>query len=88
MAKQLSILPQSPISPEGLSVLDLVKQGRNPYKGMFNKWSTEDEDAVNEALESTYDLMFGTPMCIPHGRGRCLIKEAVAESQMKVAQAQ
>ncbi|GGM36966.1 putative siderophore transport system ATP-binding protein YusV [Paraliobacillus quinghaiensis] len=205
VAKQLSILPQSPISPEGLSVVDLVKQGRNPYKGMFNKWSTEDEDAVYEALQSTnmlelkdravdslsggqrqrawiamilaqktdtilldepttyldmthqievldllfelnekyqntivmvlhdlnlacryahhivaikdkkvhvqgkpeeivscnmvqdvfqmkcdvtYDPMFGTPMCIPHGRGRCLIKEAVAESQMKAAQAQ
>lgn len=205
VAKQLSILPQSPISPEGLTVEDLVKQGRHPYKSIFNRWSGEDEDAVNEALESTnmldlkdravdslsggqrqrawiamilaqktdtilldepttyldmthqievldllfelnekhnstivmvlhdlnlacryahhivaikdkkvhiqgkpeeiiscnmvqdvfqmrcdvtYDPMFGTPMCIPHGRGRCLIKEVVAESQKKTAQAQ
>lgn len=205
VAKQLSILPQSPISPEGLTVQDLVKQGRHPYKSMFNKWSVEDEDAVNEALESTnmlnlkdravdslsggqrqrawiamilaqktdtilldepttyldmthqieildllfelnekhnstivmvlhdlnlacryahhivaikdkkvhvqgkpeeivscsmvhdvfqmkcdvtYDPMFGTPMCIPHGRGRCLIKEVVSESQRKIAHAQ
>ncbi|WP_117169032.1 ABC transporter ATP-binding protein [Paraliobacillus sediminis] len=205
VAKQLSILPQSPISPEGLTVEDLVKQGRHPYKSMFNRWSGEDEDAVNEALESTnmldlrdravdslsggqrqrawiamilaqktdtilldepttyldmthqievldllfelnekhnstivmvlhdlnlacryahhivaikdkkvhvqgkpeeiiscnmvhdvfqmrcdvtYDPVFGTPMCIPHGRGRCLIKEVVAESQKKTAQAQ
>lgn len=204
VAKQLSILPQSPISPEGLTVEDLVKQGRHPYKSMFNRWSGEDEDAVNEALESTnmldlrdravdslsggqrqrawiamilaqktdtilldepttyldmthqievldllfelnekhnstivmvlhdlnlacryahhivaikdkkvhvqgkpeeiiscnmvhdvfqmrcdvtYDPVFGTPMCIPHGRGRCLIKEVVAESQKKTAQA-
>ncbi|WP_117148901.1 MULTISPECIES: ABC transporter ATP-binding protein [Paraliobacillus] len=205
VARQLSILPQSPISPEGLTVQDLVKQGRHPYKSIFNKWSSEDDDAVNEALESTnmmdlkyravdslsggqrqrawiamilaqktdtilldepttyldmthqieildllfelnekhnstivmvlhdlnlacryahhivaikdkkvhvqgkpeeiiscnmvhdvfqmkcdvtYDPMFGTPMCIPHGRGRCLIKDVVAESQKKTAQAQ
>ncbi|CQR48201.1 putative siderophore transport system ATP-binding protein YusV [Paraliobacillus sp. PM-2] len=199
VAQQLSILPQSPTSPEGLTVLDLVKQGRHPYKGMFNRWSNEDEEAVQDALTSTnmldlkdrpvdslsggqrqrawiamvlaqktdtilldepttyldmthqieildllfelnekyhntivmvlhdlnlacryahhivaikdkkvhtqgrpeeiincnmvqdvfqmkcdvtYDPMFGTPMCIPHGRGRCLIKEAVAESRI------
>jgi iron complex transport system ATP-binding protein len=198
VAKQLAILPQSPVSPEGLSVEDLVKQGRHPYKGIFKKWSKEDEQAVQDALRSTnmyelkeravdslsggqrqrawiamtlaqgtdtilldepttyldmthqieildllfelnerhnntivmvlhdlnlacryahnivaikdktvyaqgkpeeiincslvrdvfqmncdvtYDPMFGTPMCIPHGRGRCLIKSAVAESQ-------
>ncbi|UOQ85352.1 ABC transporter ATP-binding protein [Gracilibacillus salinarum] len=203
VAKQMAILPQSPISPEGLTVEDLVKQGRHPYKTMFKRWSEEDETAVNEALESTnmldlkdravdslsggqrqrawiamtlaqgtdtilldepttyldmthqieildllfelnerrqstivmvlhdlnlacryahhivaikdknvyaqgkpeeiincglvhdvfqmkadvmYDPMFGTPMCIPHGRGRCLIKEAVAESQQQPMQ--
>ncbi|MRH44786.1 ATP-binding cassette domain-containing protein [Aquibacillus halophilus] len=197
VARKLAILPQSPVSPEGLTVYDLVKQGRHPYKSMFKKWSQEDDQAVNEALKSTnmidlqersvdslsggqrqrawiamtlaqktdtilldepttyldmthqieildllfelnerngstvvmvlhdlnlacryahhivaikdkkvyaqgkpeeviscnmvhdvfqmkcdvtYDPMFGTPMCIPHGRGRCLIKNAVAES--------
>ncbi|WP_058306877.1 ABC transporter ATP-binding protein [Gracilibacillus massiliensis] len=200
VAKQLAILPQSPISPEGLTVEDLVKQGRHPYKTMFKRWSTDDEKAVNEALDATnmtalkdravdslsggqrqrawiamtlaqgtdtilldepttyldmthqieildllfelnerrgstivmvlhdlnlacryahhivaikdkkvyaqgkpeeiiscglvhdvfqmkadvmYDPMFGTPMCIPHGRGRCLIKEAVEESKQQ-----
>ncbi|SFM48325.1 iron complex transport system ATP-binding protein [Gracilibacillus orientalis] len=198
VAKQIAILPQSPISPEGLTVEDLVKQGRHPYKTMFKRWSEEDEKAVVEALDATnmrdlkhravdslsggqrqrawiamtlaqgtdtilldepttyldmthqieildllfelnerrgstivmvlhdlnlacryahhiiaikdkqvyaqgkpeeiincglvhdvfqmkadvmYDPMFGTPMCIPHGRGRCLIKEAVEESK-------
>ncbi|WP_186576442.1 ABC transporter ATP-binding protein [Aquibacillus kalidii] len=197
VAKQLAILPQSPTSPEGLSVEDLVKQGRHPYKSIFKKWSQEDEQAVNQALNATnmsalkdravdslsggqrqrawiamtlaqgtdtilldepttyldmthqidildllfelnernnstivmvlhdlnlacryahnivaikdkkvyaqgkpeeiincslvrdvfqmncdvtYDPMFGTPMCIPHGRGRCLIKKAMTES--------
>ncbi|PWU68113.1 MULTISPECIES: ABC transporter ATP-binding protein [Gracilibacillus] len=203
VAKQLAILPQSPTSPEGLTVEELVKQGRHPYKTMFKRWSPEDEQAVNEALSATnmtalkdrevdslsggqrqrawiamtlaqgtdtvlldepttyldmthqieildllfelnekrkstivmvlhdlnlacryahhivaikdkqvyaqgkpeeiincglvhdvfqmkcdvmYDPMFGTPMCIPHGRGRCLIKEAVEESKQKQMQ--
>ncbi|MFD2656006.1 ABC transporter ATP-binding protein [Gracilibacillus thailandensis] len=203
VAKQLAILPQSPISPEGLTVEDLVKQGRHPYKTMFKRWSEEDEKAVVEALDATnmtdlkdravdslsggqrqrawiamtlaqgtdtilldepttyldmthqieildllfelnerrnstivmvlhdlnlacryahhivaikdkqvyaqgkpeeivncslvhdvfqmkadvmYDPMFGTPMCIPHGRGRCLIKEVVEESKQQQMQ--
>ncbi|KAB8131474.1 ABC transporter ATP-binding protein [Gracilibacillus oryzae] len=198
VAKQLAILPQSPSSPEGLTVEELVRQGRHPYKTMFKRWSTEDEQAVNEALDATnmadlkertvdslsggqrqrawiamtlaqgtdtilldepttyldmthqieildllfelnekrnstivmvlhdlnlacryahhivaikdkkvyeqgkpeeiisgglvkevfqmncdvtFDPMFGTPMCIPHGRGRCLIKQAVEEAK-------
>ncbi|WP_138420295.1 ABC transporter ATP-binding protein [Aquibacillus sediminis] len=198
VAKKLAILPQSPVSPEGLTVMDLVKQGRHPHKSLFKKWSQEDQQAVEEALQSTnmldlqdravdslsggqrqrawiamtlaqqtdtilldepttyldmthqidildllfelnerdgrtvvmvlhdlnlacryahhivaikdkkvyaqgrpehivncsmvsdvfqmncdvtYDPMFGTPMCIPHGRGRCLIKSAVEEAK-------
>ncbi len=53
VAKQLAILPQSPTSPEGLTVEELVKQGRHPYKTMFKRWSPEDEQAVNEALSAT-----------------------------------
>ncbi|MFC4404799.1 ABC transporter ATP-binding protein [Gracilibacillus xinjiangensis] len=200
VAKQLAILPQSPTSPEGLTVEELVRQGRHPYKTMFNRWSYEDEKSVNEALDATnmlelkdrtvdslsggqrqrawiamtlaqgtdtilldepttyldmthqieildllfelnenrnstivmvlhdinlacryahhivaikdkkvyaqgkpeeiisgslvnevfqmkcdvmYDPMFGTPMCIPHGRGRCLIKQAVEEAKQQ-----
>lgn len=202
VAKQLAILPQSPVSPEGLTVEELVKQGRHPYKTMLKRWSEEDERAVTEALAATnltelkdrevdslsggqrqrawiamtlaqgtetilldepttyldmthqieildllfelnekrkstivmvlhdlnlacryahhivaikdkkiyaqgkpeeiincklvhdvfqmkcdvlYDPMFGTPMCIPHGRGRCLIKEVVEEAKEKQA---
>ncbi|MCT2535845.1 ABC transporter ATP-binding protein [Aquibacillus koreensis] len=205
VAKELAILPQSPVSPEGLTVHDLVKQGRHPYKTMFKKWSMDDEQAVNEALRSTnmfdlkdravdslsggqrqrawiamtlaqktdtilldepttyldmthqieildllfelneknnstivmvlhdlnlacryahhivaikdkqvyaqgrpeeivscnmvhdvfqmkcdvtYDPMFGTPMCIPHGRGRCLIKSAVSDEPCNAAMTQ
>lgn len=53
VAKQLAILPQGPVAPEGLTVLQLVKQGRYPYQSWLKQWSKEDEEAVNSALEAT-----------------------------------
>ena len=38
-------------------------------------------DVFQMKCDVLYDPMFGTPMCIPHGRGRCLIKEVVEESK-------
>lgn len=53
IARQLAILPQGPEAPEGLTVLQLVKQGRYPYQSWFRQWSKEDEEVVNRALEAT-----------------------------------
>jgi iron complex transport system ATP-binding protein len=53
VAKKLAILPQSPVAPEGLTVLQLVKQGRFPYQNWLRQWSEQDEHAVIQALEST-----------------------------------
>ncbi|WLR49274.1 ABC transporter ATP-binding protein [Halobacillus litoralis] len=53
VAKKMAILPQSPTTPEGLSVYQLVKQGRYPYQGFAKRWSDEDEKAVTRALEDT-----------------------------------
>lgn len=53
VAKRMAILPQSPIAPEGLTVLQLVKQGRYPYQNWLQQWSEEDEKMVMEALKST-----------------------------------
>lgn len=53
IAKQLAILPQGPEAPEGLTVLQLVKQGRYPYQSWLNQWSEEDEQKVHEALHAT-----------------------------------
>ncbi|TBL78620.1 ABC transporter ATP-binding protein [Paenibacillus thalictri] len=53
VAKQLAILPQGPIAPEGLTVLQLVKQGRYPYQSWLRQWSQEDEDHVMGALAAT-----------------------------------
>lgn len=53
IAKRLSILPQGPVAPEGLTVLQLVKQGRYPYQSWLQQWSAEDEEMVNKALKAT-----------------------------------
>ncbi len=52
-AKKLGILPQSPTSPEGLTVLELVKQGRYPYQNWLSQWSQEDQSKVDQALKNT-----------------------------------
>lgn len=53
VAKKLAILPQSPESPEGLTVYQLVKQGRYPHQNWLKQWSKEDEEAVKHALRAT-----------------------------------
>lgn len=53
LATQLGILPQSPVAPEGLTVRELVAQGRYPHQRWFQQWAADDEDAVTKALEIT-----------------------------------
>ncbi|RUL50484.1 MULTISPECIES: ABC transporter ATP-binding protein [Lysinibacillus] len=58
VAKRLAILPQGPVSPEGLTVLQLVKQGRYPYQKWFQQWSAKDEEIVQSALQATGMMEF------------------------------
>lgn len=53
VARKMAILPQSPTAPEGLTVLQLVKQGRYPYQSWLKQWSEEDEAKVTNALMAT-----------------------------------
>ncbi|MEX2536333.1 MAG: ABC transporter ATP-binding protein [Trueperaceae bacterium] len=53
VARQLSILPQGPVAPEGMTVRELVTQGRYPHQGIFRQWSERDEEAVERALDTT-----------------------------------
>lgn len=53
LARQLGILPQSPVAPEGLTVRELVAQGRYPHQSWFQQWAADDEAAVLKALELT-----------------------------------
>lgn len=53
LAKRLGILPQGPVAPEGLTVHELVAQGRYPHQSWFQQWSLEDERITADALEIT-----------------------------------
>ncbi|MFJ6000417.1 ABC transporter ATP-binding protein [Streptomyces sp. NPDC092370] len=53
VARRLGMLPQSPVAPDGITVLDLVKRGRSPHQSWWRQWSPEDEEAVHGALEAT-----------------------------------
>ena len=53
LAREIGLLPQTSIAPEGITVIDLVTRGRHPHQGMLRRWSQEDEDAVRAALERT-----------------------------------
>lgn len=54
LAKRLGILPESPTAPEGLTVRELVAQGRYPHQNWLQQWSTEDELQVEAAIATTH----------------------------------
>lgn len=54
LAKRLGILPQSPSAPEGLTVRELVAQGRYPHQNWLQQWSKEDELKVEAAIATTH----------------------------------
>lgn len=56
VARILGLLPQNPIAPEGVTVVDLVGRGRHPHHGTFKRWTSADDEAVAEALELTDTL--------------------------------
>ena len=53
LAKELGILPQSPSAPEGLTVRELVAQGRYPHQRWFQQWSRADEAITQQAMHTT-----------------------------------
>lgn len=53
VSRRMAILPQGPSAPEGLTVSQLVRQGRYPHQSWLKQWSREDERMVRLALEST-----------------------------------
>lgn len=53
LAQKLSILPQNPESPEGLTVEELVAYGRSPHKSGYGRLNKEDERIIQWALSVT-----------------------------------
>lgn len=58
VAKTIALLPQGPVAPEGLTVRELVAQGRFPHQGLMRQWSHEDTQAVERALAATETVDF------------------------------
>ncbi|WP_247046556.1 ABC transporter ATP-binding protein [Arthrobacter rhizosphaerae] len=53
IATCLSILPQTPTAPSGLTVADLVSRGRHPRQKWYQQFSAGDQAAVEAALVET-----------------------------------
>ncbi|MGC5344260.1 ABC transporter ATP-binding protein [Streptomyces sp. DT24] len=53
LAQRLGLLPQSPTTPDGITVADLVARGRFPYQKLLRQWSADDDLAVVAAMRST-----------------------------------
>ncbi len=52
LARRLAILPQSPKAPEGITVADLVRRGRTPWRGFLSPWTEQDANVCRQALEA------------------------------------
>lgn len=50
LARRLALLPQAPHAPDGITVADLVRRGRTPWRGLLAPWTEEDASACTEAL--------------------------------------
>lgn len=53
LAREVGVLAQSAVAPDGMRVAELVARGRYPHRRAFSTWSAADEDAVVRALTST-----------------------------------
>ncbi|WP_206919882.1 ABC transporter ATP-binding protein [Alicyclobacillus suci] len=53
LARKMAILPQSPESPNGLTVAELVSYGRFPYQGAFGRLAQKDLDVIHWAMRQT-----------------------------------
>lgn len=50
LARRLAILPQAPNAPDGITVMELIKRGRTPWRGLLAAWSAQDLEKCTAAL--------------------------------------
>lgn len=53
VARQVGLLPQSPLVPDGITVAELVSRGRHPHHGLLRQWTRQDDQVVAESLQLT-----------------------------------
>lgn len=52
-AREVGLLPQTSLAPDGIVVADLVSRGRYPHQGIVRQWSHGDARSVADALDAT-----------------------------------
>src|SRR5699024_9456962 len=50
VARRIALLPQDTQAPEGLTVSELIRFGRQPHQGWLRQWSAQDQRVVADAL--------------------------------------
>jgi iron complex transport system ATP-binding protein len=58
LARKMAILPQTPESPSGLTVRELVSYGRFPYQKGFGRLTKKDYEVIDWALDVTGTVDF------------------------------
>lgn len=53
LARNIAFLPQKLPSSAGLTVREVVRLGRFPWRGLLGRWQKEDEQIINQAIEET-----------------------------------
>lgn len=53
VARRIGFLAQGATAPDGLTVEDLVRQGRYPHRRLLGGWTAADSEAVDEAMALT-----------------------------------
>ncbi|WP_417881052.1 ABC transporter ATP-binding protein [Vibrio sp.] len=53
LAKEIAFLPQKLPDVAGLTVQELVRLGRFPWRGVFGRWQNDDEKIIVEAMQKT-----------------------------------
>ncbi|MBK0002437.1 ABC transporter ATP-binding protein [Erwinia sp. S38] len=87
VARQLGMLPQSQLLPEGLTVFELVSRGRYPWQNFMRQWSDADEAAVEQALQLTGTAEFAHQSVDSLSGGqrqRCWIAMALAQQTQTI----
>lgn len=54
-AREVGLLPQSSLSPDGIVVADLVSRGRYPHQGIVRQWSSDDARCQRGARSDPHD---------------------------------
>ncbi len=53
LAQQIAFLPQKLPDVAGLTVQELVRLGRFPWRGTFGRWKNEDQQIIEHAMQQT-----------------------------------